>query len=139
MIQRKQTLWLLLSSICSGLTFKFPFYVGTVAPGTQGVEGPELTATDNIYLILLTVAVLGLAVVSIFLFKNRKKQVLLCYLGLLGALGLPVVYYNYSQYFQQGAFALTSLLTVLIIIGFIFAIQGIRRDEKLIRDLNRLR
>lgn len=139
MIQRKQTLWLLLSTISSALTFKFPFYIGLVAPDTTGVEGPELTATDNIYLILLTVIILALSAVSIFLFKDRKKQVQFCFLGLLCAVGLAALYYRYSKNFSEGTFALTAVLILFIAIGFVFAIQGIRRDQKLIKDLNRLR
>jgi hypothetical protein len=139
MIQRKQTLWLLLSAISSGLTFKLPFYTGVVAPGTTGVEGPELTATDNIYLILLTVLVLGLSAVTIFLFKDRKKQIQLSILGLIASLGLIAVYWIYSQNFSAGNIAITALLTLLIVIGFFFAIQGIRKDQKLIKDLDRLR
>lgn len=139
MIQRKQTLWLLLSTISSALTFKFPFYTGQVAPNTTGVEGPELTATDNIYLLLLTVVILALSAVSIFLFKDRKRQIQFCFLGLLCAIGLAVTYYTYSKHFLEGTFALTSILILFIFIGFVFAIQGIRRDQKLIKDLNRLR
>ncbi|GAB3418475.1 DUF4293 domain-containing protein [Niabella aquatica] len=139
MIQRKQTLWLLLSTISSALTFKFPFYIGIVAPDTTGVEGPELTATDNIYLILLTVAVAALSAVTIFLFKDRKKQIRFSLIGLLCSIGLMVVYFMYIKNFSQGTFALTSVLTLLIIIGFFFAIRGIRHDQKLIKDLNRLR
>jgi len=139
MIQRKQTLWLLLSAISSGHTFRFPFYSGEVTPGTTGVEGPELTATDNIYLILLTVLVLGLSAITIFLFKNRKKQVQLSLLGLAASVGLIVVYWLYTKNFSAGNIAITALLTLLTVIGFFFAIQGIRKDQKLIRDLNRLR
>lgn len=139
MIQRKQTLWLLLSTISSALTFKFPFYTGLVAPDTTGVEGPELTATDNIYLILLTVVVAALSAVTIFLFKDRKKQIRFSLIGLLCSIGLIAVYFMYTKNFSQGTFALTSALTLLIIIGFFFAIRGIRHDQKLIKDLNRLR
>ena len=139
MIQRKQTLWLLLSTISSALTFKFPFYTGVVAPGTQGVEGPDLTATDNLLLIVLTILIVALSAITIFLFKDRKKQVWYSIGGLLCSVGLIVAYLSYSRNFSQGTFALTSILTLLAAIGFFFAIRGIRHDQKLIKDLNRLR
>lgn len=139
MIQRKQTLWLLLSSISSALTFKFPFYSGLVAPNTTGVEGPELTATDNIYLILLSAIVLAFSVVTIFLFKDRKKQLSFSLIGLLLSIGLIALYWVYTKNFSAGNIAITAILTVFIVIGFLFAIQGIRKDQKLIKDLNRLR
>lgn len=139
MIQRKQTLWLLLSGLTSGLTFKFPFYTGEVAPGVTNVTGPDLSATDNIFLILLTVAVLALSLITIFLYKDRKKQIQLCFLGVAASAGLVALYWSYTSNFTRGHVAITALLTVLAVIGFVFAIQGIRKDQKLIRDLDRLR
>ncbi len=139
MIQRKQTLWLLLSAISSALTFKFPFYTGVVTPATKGVEGPELTATDNIYLIILTIVTVVLSAATIFLFKDRKKQVWYSLAGLGCSLILIALYLMYTKNFSEGTFALTSVLSLLVIVGFIFAIRGIRHDQKLIKDLNRLR
>ena len=140
MIQRKQTLWLLLSVICAGLTFRFPFYNGTVINGTEGVTGAELTGTDNIWLLLLTAIIILLGVVAIFSFKNRKRQLQLTFTGLLASVGLIALYTLYIKNFEPcGSISLTALLTLGTVIGFFFALQGIRRDQKLIRDLNRLR
>ena len=139
MIQRKQTLWLLLSTISSGLTFKFPFYSGIVPPETPGVEGPELTATDNIGLILLTAVIVILSLLTIFLFKDRKKQIRFSLLGLAASIGLIALYWMYAQKFTAGNIAITAILTLFTVVGFFFAIRGIRHDQKLIKDLNRLR
>ncbi len=139
MIQRKQTLWLLLSTICSGLTFKLPFYTGVVSPNITVVTGPDLTATDNIFLILLTIIVLGVSLITIFLYNNRKKQLLFSVVGLIASVGLIALYWVYTQDFSAGHIALTALLTLFTVVGFFFAIKGIRRDQKLIKDLNRLR
>lgn len=140
MIQRKQTLWLLLSTISSALTFKFPFFTGTTAPDTKWVSGPELTATDNIFLILLSVLILLLSMLAIFLFKDRRRQLQLTLLGLVSSLGLIALYVSYMNKFEPGGhIALTAVLTLFIVIGFFFAIRGIRHDQKLIKDLNRLR
>ncbi|WP_346237272.1 DUF4293 domain-containing protein [Niabella insulamsoli] len=139
MIQRKQTLWLLLSAISSGLTFKFPFYSGVVAPGVTNVTGRELSAVDNIPLILLTAVITILSLATIFLFKDRSRQLLFCVLGVIGSIGLIALYWMYSRGFTTGNFALTALLSLLTVIGFFFAIGGIRKDQKLIKDLNRLR
>ncbi|MCH5598088.1 DUF4293 domain-containing protein [Niabella ginsengisoli] len=139
MIQRKQTLWLLLSTVCSGLTFKFPFYSGTVAPGVENVTGPELSAVDNIPLIALTAVIVILSAVTIFLFKDRRKQIQFSILGLLMSIGLIALYWSYTSSFATGNIAITAILTLFILIGFFFAISGIRKDQKLIKDLNRLR
>ncbi|MGJ7033621.1 DUF4293 domain-containing protein [Niabella hirudinis] len=140
MIQRKQTLWLLLSVICAGLTFEFPFYNGTVINGTEGVTGAEITATDNVWLLLLTGLILVLGVAAIFLYKNRKLQWRLSLTGLLAGIGLIALYVKYMGNFEPGGrISLTALLTLGVIIGFFFALKGIRRDQKLIKDLDRLR
>ncbi len=139
MIQRKQTLWLLLATISNALTFKLPFYSGEVVADATDVTGPELTALDNIFLILLTGTILAISVFTIFLYKNRKKQLLFSLVGLLGSVGLIALYWVYTKSFTTGQIALTALLTLVTIIGFFFAIKGIRHDQKLIKDLNRLR
>ena len=132
-------MWLLLSAVSSALTFKFPFYSGVVIPNTTIVTGPELTATDNIYLIALTAVIFALSFIAIFLFKDRKKQIWLSLLGLVCSVGLIALYWMYTQNFSAGNITITALLTLFTVIGFFFAIQGIRRDQKLIKDLNRLR
>lgn len=140
MIQRKQTLWLLLSVICALLTLKLPFYNGTVINGTEGVVGAELTGTDNIFLLGLTCIIAILGLLGIFLFKNRKLQFQICFVGLIASLGLIALYIYYIKNFEPGGrISLTALLTLLIVIGFFLALRGIRSDQKLIRDLNRLR
>ncbi|MBO9618763.1 MAG: DUF4293 domain-containing protein [Niabella sp.] len=140
MIQRKQTLWLLLSLICAALTFEFPFYNGTVTNGTAGVAGAEITALNNIWLLLLTGGIILLGAAAIFLYKNRKLQLRLTFIGLLASLGLIVLYVSYIKNFEPGGrISLSALLTLGIVIGFFFAQRGIRRDQKLIKDLDRLR
>lgn len=139
MIQRKQTLWLLLSLICAALTFRLPFYNGTIKTDAVGVEGADLTASDNIWLMLLAGAVIALALVAIFMFKNRKLQIQLTFIGLLLSVGLLALFYYYTFSFATGGIALTALVSLGSIVGFFFALRGIRNDQKLIRDLNRLR
>jgi uncharacterized membrane protein HdeD (DUF308 family) len=139
MIQRKQTFWLLVALICAALTFWLPFYNGTLKPNASGVHGAELTATDNIGLMLLAGATAVIAGFAIFLFKNRSKQFWVSFLGFLLSIGLPVLFYHYTKAFQTGGLALSSLVTLAAIISFFFALKGIRKDQKLIRDLNRLR
>ncbi len=140
MIQRKQTLWLLLSVIAAVLTFKFPFFNGTVINGTKGVQGAELTATDNIFLMLLTSAIIIIALVTIFMYKNRKLQIQLTFLGLFLSVGLIALYYYYTKNFELGGrISLTALLSLLTLSGFFMGLRGIRKDQKLIKDLNRLR
>jgi Domain of unknown function (DUF4293) len=50
-----------------------------------------------------------------------------------------VVYYLETQKFTEGNYALTAVLTFLIPVFFIVAWMGIRKDEKLIKSMDRLR
>ena len=80
MIQRIQSIWLLLASACAFLSLKFSFYDGTYAVNN---EYHQLTGTDNIQLLLTTCLLGALALFTIFLFKNRKLQLRLCIAGIL--------------------------------------------------------
>lgn len=139
MIQRIQTVWLLLALICTALTFRLPFYNGTIKAGATGVEGADLTATDNIWLMLLAGAIIAIALLAVFMFNNRKLQIQLTFAGLILSVGLIALFYYYTSYFQTGGIALTALVTLGAVLGFVFAMRGIRNDQKLIKDLNRLR
>jgi uncharacterized membrane protein len=140
MIQRRQTLWLLLSLICAAFTFKFPFFNGTIANATGGISASELTAMSNLPLLVLTVAIILVSLLAIFLFNDRKLQLRVTFGGLLLSVVLIVVYFYDSRKFEPGGrISLTSLFTVLTVLGFYMALKGIRKDQKLIKDLNRLR
>ena len=136
MIQRIQSLWLLLASACAFAAFKFPFYSGTNA---KGLSPYELNAGENVLLILSTAVVGGLAFINIFLFKNRTLQLRLCVLGIL--LEALLIFLNYREVktFTQGTYALTALLHSVIVISFFLAARGINKDEKMIKDSDRLR
>ncbi len=81
MIQRLQSIWLLLASACAFLSIKFPFfYVNSTVPG---VATEEYNATNNILLLVLTSILGALLLFLIFFYKNRKLQRRLCVLALV--------------------------------------------------------
>ena len=140
MIQRQQTLWLLLTTICGILSFKFPFVTGEKVVEATTMRSPvELVAGDNFLLLILTIAAVCISTISIFFFKDRKMQTRLCIIGLLISLGLMVVYVLEMQKLVDSTIAIWSLLVLLMIIGYIMAIRGIRHDEKLVKSLDKLR
>ncbi len=140
MIQRRQTLWLLLSLICAAFTFKYPFFNGTIANVTGGISAAELTAMSNLPLLLLTVAIILVSLLSIFLFNDRKLQIRVTFVGFLLSVALIILYFYDTRKFEPGGrISLTSLFTLLTVFGFYMALKGIRKDQKLIKDLNRLR
>ena len=136
MIQRIQTLWLLLASASAFAAFKLPYYSGTNA---KGVSSYELNGTENFPLILTTVLVGGLAFLTIFLFKNRTLQLRLCVLGIVLEALLICLYYREVRSFTQGTYSPTALLHSIIVIAFFLSARGINKDEKMIKDSDRLR
>lgn len=137
MIQRIQSVWLLLAGICALLTIQFPFYSGIVDPL---VPYNQLTAqSGGILILLMSVLIAVLAFVTIALYKNRSTQYRICVSAILLEALLIVLYYKKTTTFSQGTFALASVLHLLIILFFVFAAKGIKKDEKLIKDSDRLR
>ena len=138
MIQRKQTLWLLLAAVCGFLSFKLPFYSGaTVAEPLSH----QLNASSTFLLTVITAVVSVLALIIIFLFKKRVLQLRLCILGILIEALLIFFYYREIQNFipKTGTFALTAILQIAIIFFFFIAAKAINSDEKMVKESDRLR
>lgn len=140
MIQRQQTLWLLLSTIAGILTFTFPFATGERLVVKTGLkEAAKLNASSDFFILLITIACTGLAAVTIFLYKDRKLQMRLCLLGLLLAVLNFVLYFMNMNKMATSTPALWAVLAIAVIIGFFMAHRGIRKDERLVKSLNKLR
>jgi hypothetical protein len=138
MIQRIQTIWLLLAAIFAAVTFRFPFYTGERL--VQNIASTvDLNATTNIWLSILTAVAGAIAFVNIFLFDNRKLQLKLCYLGIFVTIILLVLYFLEMVHFTKGSVALWCLFYFGILAFYILAARGIWRDEKLIKSMDRLR
>lgn len=136
MIQRIQSVWLLVATVVTFLTLKFSFYSGTYLPDNQY---HQLNGTDNMLLMATTIALGVLTLITIFLFKTRIIQLRLCIAGILLDLLLIFLYFRAIQDFTKGEYAITSASHIIIIMALIFAASGINKDEKLIKDSNRLR
>ncbi len=138
MFQRIQTIWLLLASAFSFLSLRFPVYSGTKI--VNGVTQSEtLDSASDFFLLVLTVAVGLIALITIFLFKNRKLQFRLCIVGLLIQIGCLILYYVRASTFNSGVIALWALFPIVVPIFFILAARGIYKDEKLVKSVDRLR
>lgn len=140
MIQRIQTLWLLLSVIAAGLSFFFPFATGWMLLPEGTPIKAQVDAGYQLYLVVLTFLIMLLGGVTLFSYQNRKKQQWYCLLGLLlctllGALYLRILFYE----LKESVPSLTSLLLVAQWAGFLMAWRGIRHDEKLIKGQDSLR
>ncbi len=140
MIQRKQTLWLLLATAAAVLTFMFPFATGEeLVEKTAMKQNTEITAGSSFFTLLLTIASVGISAIAIFMFKDRKLQMRLSLLGLLIAAGIFVLYILEMRKLVTSTPALWAVLPLLTIAGFFLAFRGIRSDEKLVKSLDKLR
>jgi hypothetical protein len=136
MIQRIQTVWLLLAAACAVATYKFAFYTGTNA---KGVTGYELNATENVALMAVTGIIVALAFFNIFLFKKRSLQLRLCILLILLEAVVIWLYYREAQKFTTGTYALTAILHGVNVLLFFLAAKGIHNDSKIVKESDRLR
>ncbi|MDB5201792.1 MAG: hypothetical protein JWQ27_1201 [Ferruginibacter sp.] len=136
MLQRIQTIWLFLAAACAFASLKLPFYSGT---NTSGIPSYELMGTENFLLMLLTIAIGVVALITIFLYKNRKIQLRLCLLGIVLEVLLIFLYYRELKNYMGGTYSLTSILHALILVFLFMAARGIRNDDRIIKESNRLR
>ena len=136
MIQRIQSLWLLLASACAFASFKLPYYNGAKENITADYR---LLATETFLLIIVTSIVATLALVIIFLYKNRTLQLRLAVLGILMEAIIIFLYYLEIKKFTSGTYSLTAILHSIIVISFFLAARAINKDDKMIEDSNRLR
>lgn len=144
MIQRIQSLFLLLSSAAFWTEFAAPFATTDVA--SQGVMNDLVyNIHDSPVLIGLTI-IGGLVTLSaIFLFNNRPLQKRLSYLGIVMAILLPLVAFLLI-YNERTGDALNTINYDLGIfpplVALIFAVlagRAIGKDDKLVKSMDRLR
>ena len=136
MLQRIQSIWLLLAAACAFLSFQFPFYSGT---NKELIPSYILKGTETIPLILVTAAIGITSLICIFLYKNRKLQLRLAVLCIALEALLIFLYYSQVKTFTGGTYALTALLQGCIVFFLFLAARGINHDEKIIKESNRLR
>jgi uncharacterized membrane protein len=78
MLQRIQSIWLLLAATMSALSLKFSFFSGNkLNPETNVKEWIEYTAAQGSLNAILTIAICVATLVCIFMYKDRKRQLLI--------------------------------------------------------------
>ena len=146
MIQRIQSIWLLLASLLSFVSLQTSFYSGNKAITNLTTNLPEqpytkLTGMSSIFMLIFTIGIALLALITIFLYKTRKLQLRLALAGLLESVVLIVMYYLNSKKFipGQGSLDRTALIVMGIPFFFFLAIRGIYNDETLVKSADKLR
>ena len=140
MLQRIQTIWLLLAAACAFISLKITFYAGNllaeVGTASNDIIYNEITGMDNP---ILTTAVGLMCLISIFLYKNRQQQIKFCIAALFMEISSLIYYYYMMKTFKEGALAIGAILHLFILIFILLAISGIRKDNKIIAESDRLR
>ncbi|UAY54589.1 DUF4293 domain-containing protein [Arachidicoccus terrestris] len=143
MIQRIQSFWLLVVVILAALSLKFGFYVGTWM--NEGVQHPQIILNGHnpsILVFATTIVILVVSLIAIFMFKNRKQQLMLTIVDLLLSIALFIFYYQeINTHFLPGSgtLTLTSVFVFLLPIFIIMALRGISKDIRLLKRADRLR
>ena len=137
MIQRIQTIYLLIvAGISAGLIFLFNLWVT--------IEEVVVFAKDEIVYFSMFIASAILALIAIFMFKNRKFQFVLGRLNIILnfiLLGLFVyrslsISGETSDVSEKG---IGILLPIFSIVFLVLANKAIKKDEDLVKSVDRLR
>lgn len=136
MIQRIQTVYLLIvAGISAGLIFLFSLWTNP--------EGIEIYAKDETVILAVFGLSALLAVWSIFSFKNRKSQFVLGRLNIiLNLILLGLFVYralNLSGETTVSEKGIGMLLPAFSIVFLVLANKAIKKDEDLVKSVDRLR
>lgn len=155
MLQRIQSIYLFLAGLVIFALFLFPLVHNVsfaAMPSTITVTGvyvqgsvQQMHVKPFTALAIATVIVGLLPIVLVFLYGNRKRQILLCYVYIFLLFG-----YTYWQVqsikelldistFKVGNFGIGVLPCPISIVLVLMAVKAIQRDEKLVRSADRLR
>lgn len=162
MIQRRQTIFMLLTAVLSALLFFMPL-ASFNADGNAmrftifGIQNPidtlVLSKSYTWPLIVLTVLMTILPLYTIFKYKKRELQVKMCHLNMLlniVFIGVVFLYYDGDiqkviaavegdSYQLDVAYFFGMTIPLVNLILEIFAIRGIKKDIELLKSVDRLR
>ncbi|MCR9228397.1 MAG: DUF4293 domain-containing protein [Flavobacteriaceae bacterium] len=136
MIQRIQTLFLLIVGLISGI---LPFFMNLWVE----IDGKEVFAQDEVLVSLVFYAVTVLAVVSIVMYKKRQNQFVVNRLNMILNLFL-LGFFVYRSLSLSGETVVSEkgigmLIPVFSIVFLVLANRAIKKDEDLVKSVDRLR
>ncbi len=139
MIQRIQTIYLLLAAACEGLLLYLPIYKSQ----TIGIVTSYVYLRDQLMPEIVDVIIIIFCLVTIFFYKNRIQQIRNCLIiiaisVLLLVLVAATIYMN-KKALPDGNFQLSCFLPVISIICTFMAFRHIRKDEALVKSMDRMR
>jgi hypothetical protein len=154
MIQRIQTLYIIIAAILIGLFYFLPFASFIIEQDMSvyhlSIKGlvPDAIGSKQLFraipLICLTSIIILIYILTIGHFKKRMLQIRFCIVNiilLVSLQGLMYYYINVSSH-QLGSHASYSIIFILPLVTAILtylAIRGIAKDEAIVRSADRLR
>lgn len=150
MIQRIQSIYLLLAASALGLQFVLPY---ASAPATVVTDAAG-TFNDGVFnvidrpgMLILTGLACAIALISIFMFKNRSVQSKLTSVGSITVAILAVTLaYQFSKMINETGAAMSNVqyqggigMPAFSILLLWLANRAIRKDEALVKSSDRLR
>lgn len=146
MIQRIQSILLLLAAAAVFALFKLPFGSSDGAISTSALFNDGVfTIQDHVGLLGLFCGAGAIAFITIFLFNNRPLQLKLSRVAIIAnVIGIILAIVLFMQDSQTIGAAVPKEelglgLPILSIIFAAFAIRFINKDEKLVKSMDRLR
>ena len=155
MIQRIQSLYLLLTSILAGLFLSGTFLKFFNKSGSEfkmnyrglweyGAAGDPQMINSLMPIPAIMILIIIVSVTAIFLFRKRRIQIKLAgAVMLLAIFSIGLMLYGIflvTREYQVGIVPVYRMfIPVLILIFGILAYAGIRKDENLVKSLDRLR
>ncbi len=150
MIQRIQSVYLLLAAVAISVMFFFPianFYgdMNYFYLSLTGISDDTYLSINTIPLIAVAAALIILSLASILLYKNRLLQIRIVRFGVLLNLAfIIIIYFGYIDTITKKAGVEVQYKTgiyfpLIVLILLILAIRGVMTDEKKVRAADRLR
>ncbi|MBP6398086.1 MAG: DUF4293 family protein [Saprospiraceae bacterium] len=145
MIQRIQSILLLLSGLGFLGQFATDFATST-QPLPQLLADQRYEVQDSPLLLILVIAGFLLSVAAVFLYQNRVLQMRITLLSLVSGILLPLL--AYFLMYKEGSpipagvtvdDALGAYLPIVSIISSAVAIRFIKKDDQLVKSMDRLR
>lgn len=140
MIQRIQSVWYFLAALVMLSLFYFPIYKFKTG------AFPLKIGNDYLAIILVVLSII-LSLVALFSYKKRKNQTSLTWLNILVCIALQVwlffeidIYHKLPENINlQGYFWIGAFIPLITLVLLFLAKGGVRKDEKLLKSLDRLR
>ena len=131
MIQRIRSIYLLVASISMTLiSFKVPVY---------NLNETLFMAQDDIKMFVLTIVGAIFSFLGLFMFKNRKFQMKLIRLTVLIQMIIGVRIFMLFNKFEVVLNNSFLSLMIFTLIALIMAYRGVKKDDDLVRSVDRIR